>query len=376
MRILLIGEASFLHNTLKRGLVERGNSVVTMSDGNGWHNAPRDINLRRDPRWGKLGGLKVVWQLLRHFKALCGNDIVQIHNYQFVPLKGGWNVMLLRFLKLVNRRVVKGCYGDDPQIFRRQAEGVPAYSDTYWHGMAQNMAANRARIAEVMLPSAFKAWRKTSLMADALVPCLYEYWLDYDEPPFADRVHYIGLPVVLPKPSEVRQKGDGDVIRVLVGLQPGREFMKGAKIIAAFVETVARRHTGKVIVEYVEGVPYGEYMRMLSEADVLVDQFYSFTPSMNSLAAMARGTVVIGGGEEDYYEFIGEKRLRPIINVSPELSDDANVATIEHAFFGDGGNTLSRLSRESVSFVAKYHDYRLIAAQYEKLYDELLNIKS
>lgn len=372
----MIGEASFLHNTLKRGLVERGNSVVTMSDGNGWHNAPRDINLRRDPRWGKLGGLKVVWQLLRHFKALCGNDIVQIHNYQFVPLKGGWNVMLLRFLKLVNRRVVKGCYGDDPQIFRRQAEGVPAYSDTYWHGMAQNMAANRARIAEVMLPSAFKAWRKTSLMADALVPCLYEYWLDYDEPPFADRVHYIGLPVVLPKPSEVRQKGDGDVIRVLVGLQPGREFMKGAKIIAAFVETVARRHTGKVIVEYVEGVPYGEYMRMLSEADVLVDQFYSFTPSMNSLAAMARGTVVIGGGEEDYYEFIGEKRLRPIINVSPELSDDANVATIEHAFFGDGGNTLSRLSRESVSFVAKYHDYRLIAAQYEKLYDELLNIKS
>ena len=45
-----------------------------------------------------------------------------------------------------------------------------------------------------------------------------------------------------------------------------------------------------------EGVPLEEYKRMLAEADVLVDQLYSFTPSMNSLQAMALGTVVIGGG--------------------------------------------------------------------------------
>ena len=41
MKILLIGEASFLHNTLKKGLLERGHRVLTMSDGNGWHDAPR-----------------------------------------------------------------------------------------------------------------------------------------------------------------------------------------------------------------------------------------------------------------------------------------------------------------------------------------------
>ena len=82
MKILLIGEASFLHNTLKKGLLERGHRVLTMSDGNGWHDAPRDIDLRRDGRWGKFGGLWVVWQLLRHLPQLCGNDVVQIHNYQ------------------------------------------------------------------------------------------------------------------------------------------------------------------------------------------------------------------------------------------------------------------------------------------------------
>lgn len=396
MKILLIGEASFLHNTLKKGLLERGHRVTTMSDGNGWHDAPRDIDLRRDGRWGKLGGLRVVWQLLRHLPQLCGNDVVQIHNYQFVPLMYRWNTLLLRFLKLTNRRVVKGCFGDDPQIFRRQAKGVPAYSDTYWSGQLQNADLHRDRIAEVVEHGAEASWRKTTRMADALVACLYEYWLDYNEPPYAAKLHYIPLPMEC---EEMVRWCDGEKVKclgndtpspshpndsqlptnlttspphpltILIGLQPKRDFMKGAMKIAAFVEEVARRHPGKVQIKYVEGVPYDEYMHLLAEADVLVDQLYSYTPSMNSLAAMARGTVVIGGGEEEYYEFIGEDTLRPIINVRPDVPDEENIAAIERALFTDG--MLERMAQESIQFVHKYHDYRLVAKQYEQLYYSL-----
>ena len=378
MKILLIGEASFLHNTLKKGLVERGHRVTTMSDGNGWHDAPRDIDLRRNGRWGKLGGLRVVWQLLRHLPQLCGNDVVQIHNYQFVPLMYRWNTLLLRFLKLTNRCVVKGCFGDDPQIFRRQAQGVPAYSDTFWSGQLQNTDQHRDRIAEVVEHGAEASWRKTTAMADALVPCLYEYWLDYNEPPYAAKLHYIPLPMECEK---MVRWCDGEMVKcvgndtpshpitILIGLQPKRDFMKGAMKIATFVEEVARRHPGKVQIKYVEGVPYDEYMHLLAEADVLVDQLYSYTPSMNSLAAMARGTVVIGGGEEEYYEFIGEDTLRPIINVRPDVPDEENIAAIERALFTDG--MLERMAQESIQFVHKYHDYRLVAKQYEQLYYSL-----
>lgn len=397
MKILLIGEASFLHNTLKKGLLERGHRVTTMSDGNGWHDAPRDIDLHRDGRWGKLGGLRVVWQLLRHLPQLCGNDVVQIHNYQFVPLMYRWNTLLLRFLKLTNRRVVKGCFGDDPQIFRRQAQGVPAYSDTFWSGQLQNAELHRDRIAEVVEHGAEASWRKTTHMADALVACLYEYWLDYNEPPYAAKLHYIPLPMEC---EEMVRWCDGEKVKclgndtpspshpndsqlptnlttspphpltILIGLQPKRDFMKGAMKIAAFVEEVARRHPGKVQIKYVEGVPYDEYMHLLAEADVLVDQLYSYTPSMNSLAAMARGTVVIGGGEEEYYEFIGEDTLRPIINVRPDVPDEENIAAIERALFTDG--MLERMAQESILFVHKYHDYRHVAEQYEQLYRSLL----
>ena len=359
-----------MHSTLKEGLAALGHRLTTMSDGNGWHDAPRDIDLWRDMRWGKLGGLKVVWQLLRHLHLLCGNDIVQIHNYQFVPLMYRWNTLLLRLLKLFNRRVVKGCFGDDPQIFRRQALGIPVYSDTYWNGKPQNAGLHRRRIAEVTLHGAEESWRKTTRMADALVACLYEYWLDYNEPPFARKLRYIPLPMALPPSAIIRTKGSCGTIKVLVGIQPKRDYLKGAVKIAAFVEEVARRHPGRVDIKYVEGVAYGEYLRMLDEADVLVDQLYSYTPSMNSLAAMARGTVVIGGGEEDYYNFIGEHSLRPIINVRPDVADSVNVGTIEKAFFTDG--SLERMSRESVEFVRKYHDSRRVAEQYERMYRELL----
>lgn len=406
MKILLIGEASFLHNTLKKGLVERGHRVTTMSDGNGWHDAPRDIDLRRPARWGKLGGLWVVWQLLRHLPKLCFNDVVQIHNYQFVPLMYRWNTLLLRFLKLTNRRVVKGCFGDDPQIFRRQAQGVPAYSDTYWSGQLQNADQHRDRIAEVVEHGAEASWRKTTRMADALVACLYEYWLDYNEPPYAAKLHYIPLPIECEEmvrwcDGEMVKWCNGEMVRwcngemvrcvgnvttspshpnnsqlapshpltILIGLQPKRDFMKGAMKIATFVEEVARRHPGKMQIKYVEGVPYDEYMHLLAEADVLVDQLYSYTPSMNSLAAMARGTVVIGGGEEEYYEFIGEDTLRPIINVRPDVPDEENIAAIERALFTDG--MLERMAQESIQFVHKYHDYRLVAKQYEQLYYSL-----
>ena len=158
-------------------------------------------------------------------------------------------------------------------------------------------------------------------------------------------------------------------LKVLVGIQPKRDYLKGAKRIASFVESVARRHPGKIEIKYVEGVPYDEYMHMLDKADVLVDQLYSYTPSMNSLAAMARGTVVIGGGEEEYYEFIGEKTLRPIINVRPDVPDEENITAIERALFTDG--MLERMAQESIQFVHKYHDYRLVAKQYEQLYYSL-----
>lgn len=369
MRILLIGEASYLHNTLKKGLIEDGHQVVLMSDGNNWHNSPRDIDLKRDMRWGKLSGLKVLWQLLRHYKCIVGNDIVQIHNYQFVPLKMGWNRHLISFLKRHNRYMVKGCFGDDPVVLDSQAEGVPEYSDTYWDGRPQNVELNRERTAEMNMVPVRHCSGFANRESDALVACLYEYYLCYRSWLSHGKLHYIPLPIEIPEGTRAKHIADGRKLKVLVGIQPKRDYLKGAAYIGRLVEQVAKENDGLIEVNTVEGVPYDEYCRMLSETDVLVDQLYSYTPSMNSLAAMARGTVVIGGGEEEFYKFIGEEELRPIINVRPGRDED-NLNTLRRTL--TDRKLLEKMSQQSIDFVKKYHDYRKVARQYEHLYERLL----
>ncbi|RZJ72369.1 MAG: glycosyltransferase family 1 protein, partial [Flavobacterium sp.] len=46
MRILLIGEYSRLHNSLKEGLVALGHEVILLSDGDGFKNYPSDMSIK------------------------------------------------------------------------------------------------------------------------------------------------------------------------------------------------------------------------------------------------------------------------------------------------------------------------------------------
>ena len=108
---------------------------------------------------------------------------------------------------------------------------------------------------------------------------------------------------------------------------------------------------------------------MLDKADVLVDQIYSYTPSMNSLAAMAHGTVVIGGGEEEYYNFIGEKTLRPIINVRPE-QDEYNLNALRATLLRP--ERIEDMKRQGLEFVRKHHDYLKVSGMYLDVYKKVL----
>lgn len=368
MKILLLGEASFVHSTLMKGFRELGHDVVLMSDGNNGRGCPRDVDLERDKKWGKLGGLYVLWKLLVNVPKLFGNDIVEIHNFQFVPLKVGWNKVLLALLKLGNGKVVKYCLGDDAVILDRQAEGVLRYSDTHVDGKPINVEQNAWRIEEQHLPGHVSCCRYANRKADALVACLYEYYVCYDMPGYHEKLHYMPLPMEIPVFGGITDVGKP--VKVMVGIQEKRDYIKGAAIIARLVEKVAEENPGMIEVTKVTDVPYNKYLTMLDEADVLVDQLYSYTPSMNSLAAMAHGTVVIGGGEEEYYEFIGEKELRPIINVRP-FDDEHNLEILRETLLDP--EKITAMKVQGLEFVRKHHDYIKVCKEHIKMYNEIKN---
>ena len=106
--------------------------------------------------------------------------------------------------------------------------------------------------------------------------------------------------------------------------------------------------------------PYAIYQKLMDDADVQLDQLYSYTPSMNSLLAMAKGVIVLGGGEEENYEIINEKELRPIINVYP--SEEDIFQKLEYIVLNK--ERIPELSAQSIEYVRKHHNYVKVAQQY------------
>ena len=94
------------------------------------------------------------------------------------------------------------------------------------------------------------------------------------------------------------------------------------------------------------------------------DQLYAYTPAMNALTAMAQGLVVIGGGEPEAYDLLGDYELRPVVNVQPDKRSvyDAVVELATHP------ERISDLSRKSIEYVRRFHDCKKVAEKYIQFY--------
>ena len=106
---------------------------------------------------------------------------------------------------------------------------------------------------------------------------------------------------------------------------------------------------------------------MMNSSDAILDQLYSYTPAMNSLLAMSKGIINIGGGEPENYEILGETELRPIINVQPTY--DSCCEEIEKLVLHP--ERIPLLQQQSIDYVKKHHDYLKVAQQYIDFYQTI-----
>lgn len=368
MRILLLGEYSNLHYTLGEALREAGHQVLLVSDGDGWKNYPRDINLQRK-RTGIRGSIPYVWKLFRLLPKLRGFDVVQLINPVFLDLKPRWNEWVFDYLRKHNRRVSLGLFGDDTNILHKTQNNIYfKYTDLYAGGRRISHPLNRERTRTWFDPDRIYLTRYISMRADYLIACLYEYHKIYDTQEYFRRLHYAPLPIdTCDIPSGFDKDFSNRRIKVLIGIQKRRGLMKGTDQMLPLFEKLASEHPGLIELHCVESVPFEEYRRLLKETDILVDQLYSYTPAMNALEAMKHGVIVVSGGEEEAYEFIGEEELRPIINLRP-MEDERNYRKLE--FLLQRPDQLKRMATESITYIRKHHDARKVAQCYLRIWNK------
>ena len=207
---------------------------------------------------------------------------------------------------------------------------------------------------------------------DGIVTGLYEYDICY-RPHFPEKTEFIPYPIEL-KGSEregKRSERDGKgsrKLRLFIGINRERSEYKGTDIMLRAAQEIVRKYPEKAELKVAESVPFAEYRLMMDDSDVILDQLYAYTPAMNALEAMSRGLIVVGGGEPENYEIIGETELRPIINVAPNY--ESVFHELEQLVLHP--ERIPELKRQSVEYIRRHHDHLKVAWQYEKFYEKLL----
>lgn len=377
MKILLLGEYSNVHATLAEGLRKLGHEVTVLSNGDFWKNYPRDIDLVRKP--GKLGGIAYMARLYAILPKLRGYDIVQLINPMFLELKAERILPIYRYLKKYNRKIILGGFGMDYYWVSGCCNNKPLrYSD---FNIGDSLRTNTDALKERKDWLGTEKERLNRIIAeecDGIITGLYEYWTCY-HPIFPDKTTFIPFPIKPHTPAPDREDCQAHIedsqvlsmtipekVKIFIGINRSRSEYKGTDIMLKAAQAIAEKYPDKLELSIAESIPFKQYVEMMNGSDAILDQLYSYTPSMNPLEAMSRGIICIGGGEPENYEIIHEPNLRPIINVQPNY--ESVCEELEKLILHP--ELIPILKKQSMEYIEKHHNYIKVAQKYESFYKQ------
>lgn len=365
MKILLLGEYSNVHWTLAEGLRSLGHTVTVASNGDFWKGYKNDIALVRKST-GLFDTLQYSFLVKKHFKTFKDYDIVQIINPMFLEFKAERILPYYKRLRKQNKKVFMAAYGMDHYYVKACMQGnIFTYSELMVNGNFRAVKDNIDAVKDWTYSPKAQLNQYIAEDCNGIIAGLWEYHMSYKDE-FPTKSCLIPFPVNSAVPAErFLQKNDG-VTRFFIGIQKSRSEFKGTNILLDILLSIEKELPDLCQVTKVENVPFETYRELMRESDILIDQLYSPTPNMNSLLAMSQGLVVAGGGEEEPYLAIGEKSLRPIINLPCDRNEIYK--TLKDIVLDN--SRLQDLKRESIEYVEKHHTPIKVAEQYIKFWEQ------
>ena len=354
MKILLIGEYSNVHNTLAKGLRQLGHEVCVISNGDFWKDYPRDIDVCRSE--GRLGGIRLLLRLWTLLPRMRGYDVVQLVNPMFFELKAERLFFFYSYLRRHNKRIFLGAYGMDWYWVETCTNKKPLRYSDFNFGSELRTDPEAVKEQHDWLGTTKERLNKMIAQdCDGIITGLYEYHVCYN-PVFPEKTCYIPFPIL----SSTCTIHNQPPLKLFIGISKQRSAYKGTDIMLKAAQAILKKYPQQVELKVAEGVPFAQYQQMIDESDVLLDQLYSYTPAMNALLAMSKGMIVVGGGEPENYEILGETELRPIINVEPNY--DSVFHELEQLVLHP--ERIPELKQQSIEYIKKHHDYVKVAMQY------------
>ncbi|RYH75505.1 glycosyltransferase family 1 protein [Flavobacteriaceae bacterium 144Ye] len=371
MRILLIGEYSRLHNSLKEGLTALGHEVLLVGNGDGFKNYPVDIRLDHSFHSKFLKKFKVAFYKLTsidigsweiYFKTLLinkklkGFDVVQLINESSIKASPKLEIKFLKRILKQNKKLFLLSCGIDYQCMKYMMEGKFEYSIMSPYLEDKSLFELYKFQLQYLNEDYTKLHNFIYNNSNGVIATDMDYHI-----PLLGNKHYLGLipnPINIEKIKYTSLKVDGK-IKIFHGVNTKAVVKKGNQYFSDALKIIEKKYGDKVEIKTTYSIPYNEYIKLYDECHILLDQVYGYDQGYNALEAMAKGKVVLTGAEKEFEKFYDLKH-QVAVNVKPDVNQIVNALSdlIENP------EKILNISKSARTFIEDYHDYKKIAKKY------------
>ncbi len=382
MKILLIGEFSRLHNSLKEGLIALGHEVTLIGNGDGFKNYPVDLSTKAKFCESKVMQIprKAIHKITKfdiatiefgirfyfHLKKLKNFDVVQLINESAIQTVPFLERYLLK--KVIKQNKTRGkaerseaklfllCCGVDYTVAKYMMEKKGKYSimNPYFENPESHIEY------QFILDFVSNNHKKTHHLVYENCRGIIASDIDYVLP-MKDHPKFLGL---IPNPINTDtivflDTKIEDKINIFLGINSGTYYTKGITFFEKALEIIASKYGATIDINIVENIPYDEYIKLYNKAHIVLDQVYAYDQGYNALEAMAKGKVVFTGAEMEFVDYY-KLNEKVAINALPDV--DYLVTELSHLI--ENSNEIIAIGNRARMFIKKEHQYVKIAEKY------------
>ena len=371
MRILLIGEYSRFHNSLKEGLQELGHDVSIVSNSD-FRKFPVDfstdskfcntkfINIFRQSIFRILGFDIATLEIGLRFYLLLNNfqnfDVIQFISENPIKTNKKIELFLLKKILKQNKKVFVLSCGADYLNMKYDFENKNKKSILQAFFKNPNLTKEYASYFDLLKENHKKIHEFVLANCNGIIANDLDYIEAIKNHP--KYLAFIPYPINSNKNNFEELKIENK-INIFLGINEFNYYQKGIYYFEKALETISQKYSEKVEITITKNIPYKEYIELHNKAHILLDQAYSYDQGYNALEAMAKGKVVFTGAEQEFVDYY-KITERVCINAKP----DVDYLVKELSFLIENQEEIIVIGKRARDFIEKEHNYVKISEKY------------
>ena len=372
MKILLLGEYSRLHNSLKEGLIQLGHQVTLVGTGDDFKKFPSDIDVSSRLRkyfisnafW--LGVYKITkynrfnkdifHNLMKIAPDLKDFDIVQLINEDAFMIYPADTIRFYKKIFKQNDNIFLSACGEDTHLIGYYRDKKMRYSILTPYENNNNLQSESEYSYKYLKPAYRKLHQFVVENVQAIIPSDLDYAIPYSgvdkaTPLIPNPVNLDEIPF---KPLDIANK-----INIFFGINRYSFYKKGSDIVLKVLEKIKNDFDSEVQIVLAENLPYAKYISLYNDAHILIDQLYSYDQGFNALEAMAAGKCVITGAETEFYEHYDLNKTVAVNSLPDENDLYEKLSDLIR-----NKDKIIEIGKNARWFIEKHHHYVRVAEQY------------